>query len=134
MASLLTGVECSGAKSLLGDESRPLDTIENIAREVGEFITSASEVSDNEASVVCHRGGQGGVNNDDQMNLMMPDPNLIMANMKRYEPGIHFNRVKMMAAANQDSSDTDCDNNEQNNVAAQEEPKRSIDFSRFMKS
>ena len=60
MASILTGLECSGARSLLGDETRPLDSMETISREVGEFIDNTSEATDTsdvETVVGCKRGG-----------------------------------------------------------------------------
>ena len=78
MASILTGLECSGARSLLGDETRPLDSMETISREVGEFIDNTSEATDTsdvETVVGCKRGGFGGSSSGNASTLRHPlDP------------------------------------------------------------
>ena len=124
MASVLTGVDCGGAKSLLTDERRPLDRIETICEEVGDFINNTSEAStsDAETFVGCRRGGTGGVTGF--------EPNLIIGNLKRPEVGRHFNKVKLVET--DFSSDTDCDNDQaaikqSNNVVTK------FDFSKFVR-
>ena len=92
MASILTGVECAGAKSLLGDETRPMDSIEKISREVAEFIDNTSEAtdaSDSEPFVGCRRGPGPGAEQVAGSSGGL-DPGLILANLRRLEPGKHF--------------------------------------------
>ena len=132
MASVLTGVDCSGAKALLGDEIRPLDSLENISREVGEFINNTSEASASEAEtfVGCRKGNY----NKSVDTESVDDPNLILANIKRLEAGKHFNRVRIDDT--DFSSDTDCDpeySKTSKPSLSHSEPKQSFDFSKFMK-
>ena len=131
MASILTGLECSGARSLLGDETRPLDSLETISREVGEFVANtsdATDTSDTETFVGCKKGAMKDVTE-------RFDPGLILANFKRLETGRHFKKVRVHES--DPSSDTDCDNDVSNTVPSPKQPipkqKMSFDFTKFMK-
>lgn len=128
MASILTGVECSGAKSLLTDEKRPLDLIENISREVEDFINNTSEASGSEAEAVvgCRRGGKD-VPDDSHLQA-----DIILGNLKRLETGKHFNKFKTVSMDTDFSSDTDCDTD--SNIAHSHLSNKSgFDFSKFVK-
>ena len=131
MASILTGLECSGARSLLGDETRPLDSLDTISREVGEFVANtsdATDTSDTETFVGCKKGAMKDVTE-------RFDPGLILANFKRLETGRHFKKVRVDES--DPSSDTDCDNDVSNTVPSTKQPipkqKMSFDFTKFMK-
>ena len=131
MASILTGLECSGARSLLGDETRPLDSLDTISREVGEFVANtsdATDTSDTETFVGCKKGAMKDVTE-------RFDPGLILANFKRLETGRHFKKVRVDES--DPSSDTDCDNDVSNTVPSPKQPipkqKMSFDFTKFMK-
>ena len=135
MASILTGVECAGAKSLLGDETRPMDSIEKISREVAEFIDNTSEAtdaSDSEPFVGCRRGPGPGAEQVAGSSGGL-DPGLILANLRRLEPGKHFgSRGPPPPHEDTDlSSDTDCD--KQPPGLLQAAPTQHYDFSKFVR-
>jgi len=121
MLAFLTGMDCvsSSTKTLLKDERRPLDSLQNIAAEVNDFIYNTSEASDSEAFVGCRRGfGQ------DQTEQEFTDPNLILGSVKRMEKDKHFKRVRV--SESELSSDTDFDVRPPENVPIERDTKKSI--------
>jgi len=128
MVSILTGLGCgnSSAKTLLKDEKRPLDSLENIAEEVNEFIYNTSEASDSEVFVGCKRGTAP----HDSLKEDLAASKMILGSLKRMEKDKHFKRVRIEES--EFSSDTDCD------LPPAKEPvlnetKKVFDFSKFMK-
>ena len=116
MASILTGLECAGARSLLSDETRPLDSLATISREVEEFVVDTSEATDNsdaETFVGCKKGASKGATE-------RFDPGLILANFKRLETGRHFHKVRVEYS--EPSTDTDCDSDVSNTVPSPKQP------------
>jgi len=128
MVSILTGLGCgiSGAKTLLKDEKRPLDSLENIAEEVNEFIYNTSEASDSEVFVGCKRGSA----QSEALKEDLATSRMILGSLKRVEKDKHFKRVRIEES--DFSSDTDCDLPPEKELVLNA-PKRVFDFSKFMK-
>jgi len=131
MASVLTGLGCntSGAKILLKDEKRSLDSIDIIAEEVNEFMYNTSEASDSEAFVGCRRGNLQVKN--DLFKDEVKDIPIVLGAVKRPEMDKHFKKVRIEET--DFSSDTDCDNIPVKKQPDLNPPKKIFDFSKFMK-
>ena len=133
MVAILTGMDCNSscAKNLLKDEKRPLDSLENIAEEVNDFIYNTSEASDSEVFVGCKRGSVK--IKDDLFKEQFTDPNLVLGSLKRMEKDKHFKRVRIEES--DFSSDTDCDTPSSIKLPVlNDQPKKVFDFSKFMKN
>ena len=121
MASLLAGVECTGANLLLQDERRPLDSIEKISEEVGILSEESSGVSDAETIVGCKRGKTGDLPD-------LPTPEILCGALRRMEEGKHFMKMRCDPW---DDSDTDTES--QPVIESRASVKPVFNFSKFMK-
>ena len=127
MASLLAGVDCSGANLLLQDEKRPLDSIEKISEEVGQLFGETSETcSDTEAVVGCGRGGKSKPREDLQGDFQIPE--IIHGALRRMEEGKHFMKRKI-----DNFYDSDTDNETQPVTESKTSEKPVFNFTKFLK-
>ena len=127
MASLLAGVDCSGANLLLQDEKRPLDSIEKISEEVGQLFGETSETcSDTEAVVGCGRGGKSKPREDLQGDFQIPK--IIHGALRRMEEGKHFMKRKI-----DNFYDSDNDNETQPVTESKTSEKPVFNFTKFLK-
>ena len=125
MASLLSGVECSGANLLLQDERRPLDSIEKISKEVEELLGESSEAaSDIETYVGCRRGGSS--RTEDLETFQTPP--MIHGALRRMENGKHFMKMRC-----DPFYDSDTDTEAQPVTESMSPVKPVYNFSKFMK-
>ena len=122
MASLLAGVECTGANFLLQDERRPLDSIEKISEEVEKLSEESSgAASDAETHVGCRRGRRG-------EEREVPTPAILHGALRRMEEGKHFMKMRCDPW---DDSDTDTESQPVTEVQVAEKPV--FNFSKFMR-
>ena len=122
MASLLAGVECTGANFLLQDERRPLDSIEKISEEVEKLSEESSgAASEAETYVGCRRGRRG-------EEREVPTPAILHGALRRMEEGKHFMKMRCDPW---DDSDTDTESQPVTEVQVAQKPV--FNFSKFMR-
>lgn len=127
MASVLAGVDCSGANLLLQDEKRPLDSIDKISEEVCQLFGETSETcSDTEALVGCGRAMNSKPTEDLEEDFQFPG--IVHGALRRMEEGKHFMKRKI-----DNFYDSDTDTETQPVTESQPSEKPVFNFSKFLK-